>query len=126
MNTLADALNKIKTNERIGRESCLLHSTKFVKSVLSILQREGYIRAFEEQSASGKKFLKVSLANKINDIGVVVPRYPVSKNELLKYESTYLPSKNFGILIYSTSQGMLSSKEIKEKGIGGRLIAYVY
>ncbi|MGC8478660.1 MAG: 30S ribosomal protein S8 [Candidatus Micrarchaeia archaeon] len=126
MDTLADALNKIKTNERIGRESCQLASTKLIKSVLAILQREGYIKDFEEQSGEGKKYLKVALANKINDIGAVKPRYPVGKDELLKYESTYLPSKNFGVLIYSTSQGMMSSKEIKEKGIGGRLIAYVY
>jgi small subunit ribosomal protein S8 len=126
VDTLADALNKIKTNERIGRESCTLLSTKLIKSVLSILQREGYIKSFEEHSIGSKKVLKVNLANKINDINVVKPRYPVRKDELLKYESTYIPSREFGILIYSTSQGLLSSKEIKEKNIGGRLVAYVY
>ncbi|MEM3227488.1 MAG: 30S ribosomal protein S8 [Candidatus Micrarchaeaceae archaeon] len=126
VDTLADALNKIKTNERIGRGSCTIASTRLIKSLLSILQREGYIRSFEEQSSQGRRVIKVNLANKINDIGVVKPRYPVRKSELLKYESTYIPSKDFGMLIYSTSEGLLSGREIKERNIGGRLVAYVY
>ncbi|MCL4553403.1 MAG: 30S ribosomal protein S8 [Candidatus Marsarchaeota archaeon] len=124
--TLAEALNKIKTLERIGRSECTMPSTKLTRAVLSIMQREGYLGSVEEVQAEGRKVLSVKLANKINDIGVVKPRYPVQKGEVLKYEAMYIPSKSFGMLIFSTSEGLLTNREIKEKGIGGRLIAYVY
>ncbi|MEM2568018.1 MAG: 30S ribosomal protein S8, partial [Candidatus Bathyarchaeia archaeon] len=38
----------------------------------------------------------------------------------------FLPSREVGLLIISTPRGVLSHKEAKEKGIGGRLLAYVY
>lgn len=124
--TLADALNKIKTMERIGRSECTLQSTKLTRAILSIMQREGYVGSFEEFKDGRIDMLRIQLANKINAIGVVKPRYPVQKGEVLKYEGMYIPSKSFGILIFSTSEGLLTNREIKEKGIGGRLIAYVY
>jgi small subunit ribosomal protein S8 len=42
------------------------------------------------------------LSNKINSIGVIKPRYSVHKETIQKYESRYIPSKDFGILILTT------------------------
>jgi len=46
--------------------------------------------------------------------------------EYEKWEKRFLPAFDFGLLIVSTSQGVMTHKEAREKGIGGRLIAYVY
>ena len=43
-----------------------------------------------------------------------------------KWESRYLPAKNFGLLILTTTKGILSQDEAKKNGIGGKLLAYVY
>ena len=42
------------------------------------------------------------------------------------WESQYLPAKNFGILIVSTSKGVISHAEARGEGIGGQLLGYVY
>ena len=62
----------------------------------------------------------------INKCGVIKPRLGVKKNNFEKFEKRYLPSKDFGFLIVSTSKGLMVHNEAKEKGVGGNLIAYCY
>ena len=126
MDRFADAINKIKTNERIGRMECELYSTKLLKSVLDVMQKESYVNGFDEHMEGRVKMLKVKLSNRINSIGVIKPRYSIQSNDIQKYESRYIPSRDFGILILSTSKGIMTNKEAKAKNIGGRLLAYVY
>ncbi|MGD0511468.1 MAG: 30S ribosomal protein S8, partial [Candidatus Micrarchaeaceae archaeon] len=99
MDRFADAINKIKTNERIGRIECNVYSTKLLRAVLDVMKRESYINDYEEYTDRRVKMLKVTLSNKINSIGVVKPRYPIQGDAIRKYESRYIPSKDFGILI---------------------------
>ncbi len=126
MDRLADAINTIKTNERIGRRECTLYSTKLIKAVLEVMKKESYIKDFEEFNEKRVSMARVSLSNKINNIGVVKPRYALTKNDIQKYESRYIPSRDFGILILSTPKGIMTNKEAKEQNIGGRLLMYVY
>lgn len=126
MDRFADAINKIKTNERIGRMECELYSTKLLKSVLDVMQKESYVNGFDEHTEGRVKMLTVKLSNRINSIGVIKPRYSIQSNDIQKYESRYIPSRDFGILILSTSKGIMTNKEAKAKNIGGRLLAYVY
>jgi small subunit ribosomal protein S8 len=126
MDRFTDAINQIKTDERIGREGCILDSTKLVKKVLEVMKRENYIKDYEEFTEGKFKKLRVKLANKINKIGVVKPRFAVSYKIIQKYEMRYIPSRDFGILLISTPKGVMTNREIKEARIGGRLIAYVY
>ena len=66
------------------------------------------------------------MQGRINDCGVIKPRYSVQKNELYKFESRYLPAQDFGVLILTTTAGVISHAKAKELGIGGKLLAYVY
>ena len=43
-----------------------------------------------------------------------------------KYEKRYRPSRDMGIMIVSTVEGMVAHDKAKEKKIGGKLIAYCY
>ncbi len=36
---VADAINTIKTNERIGRGACVLESTKFIRAILDVMKK---------------------------------------------------------------------------------------
>lgn len=123
---IADAINTIKTNERIGRAQCVLYSTKLLKSILDVMKREGYIKDYEEFTDGKVLKVRVMLANKINSIGIIKPRNAISARDLQIYEMRYNPSRDFGILVISTSQGLMTNKEAREKNIGGRLIAYMY
>lgn len=123
---LSEAINTIKTNEHIGRQECTIRSTKLVKAVIDAMVRSSYIKSYDEFNERYARMMKLSLSNKINEIGVIKPRLAVTKDEIQQYESRFIPSRDFGILIVSTSQGIFTNREAKEKGVGGRLIAYVF
>ncbi|EET89866.1 MAG: ribosomal protein S8 [Candidatus Micrarchaeum acidiphilum ARMAN-2] len=126
MDRFADVINTIKTNERIGRRECTVYSTGLVKATLDLMKKEKYIEDYSEFSERYVKRLRVVLSNRINGIGVVKPRFSISKNDIQKYEERYIPSKDFGILIISTPKGLMTNKEARAANLGGRLIAYVY
>ncbi len=123
---VADAINTIKTHERIGRAQCTLSSTKFIRAILDVMKKESYIGGYDEFAEGRMRKLRVTLTNRINDIGVIKPRYSVTSKQMQGYEMRYIPSRDFGILIVSTSQGLMTNREAREKNIGGRLVAYMY
>ena len=124
---LANALSTIMNNEVRGKKECLIYpASKLIINVLKTMQKEGYIGNIEyiEDGRGGK--LKVELLGRINKCGVIKPRFPVKKDEFEKWEERYLPARDIGILIVSTSKGVMTHIEAKRQGIGGVLLAYVY
>ncbi|WP_054857333.1 30S ribosomal protein S8 [Vulcanisaeta sp. JCM 16159] len=127
LDVLANALTMIKNAEVRGhREVIIWPSSKLVGNVLRVMQRYGYVGEIEFiEDGRGGKF-KVQLLGKINDVGAIKPRFSVKASELMEWEEKYLPARNVGILILSTSKGVLSHLEARRMNIGGVLIAYVY
>jgi small subunit ribosomal protein S8 len=124
---LANLLSQIVAYEKAGKKELTTKSnSKLVKKILSIMQDNMYIGGFEEQPDSKGSLLKVNLLGRINDVGVVKPRFSVKKGNFEKFEKRYLPAKDFGILVISTPHGMMLHTEAKKKGIGGRLVCYCY
>ncbi|MEM3791192.1 MAG: 30S ribosomal protein S8 [Candidatus Micrarchaeaceae archaeon] len=123
---LSDSMNKIKIYEMRGIGECVLPSTKIIRGVLEVLKNNGYVDSYEEFKDGKFTKLRVKLAKKINEIGTIKPRYAVRIDEYQKFESQYIPSKDFGLLIVSTPKGIMSNREAKEKHVGGKLLAYVY
>jgi len=125
--TLAHAMSAIMNYEKIGRKEIVVHPTsKVMKKVFELLQNSRYLGAAETVTAAKGGYIKVNLLGAINKCGVIKPRFAVSWDEIEKFEKRYLPAKDIGIIIVSTEEGMMTHKEAKEKGKGGRLIAYCY
>ena len=61
-----------------------------------------------------------------NKCGAIRPRYYVKAKDIEKWEKLYLPSRDIGILVISTSKGVMSHREAKQKRVGGSLLAYIY
>lgn len=127
MDTLANALATVKNNETRGKRECIIYpSSKLIVEVLKVMRKAGYIGEVEyiEDGRGGK--LRVQLLGRINDCGVVKPRLSVKRDEYERWKERYLPARDIGLLIVSTSSGVMSHREAEEKGLGGALLAYVY
>ena len=127
INPLSNALaNLFNNEERRKRESIIWPASKLIGRVLRVIQKHGYIGEFEyiDDSRSGK--FKVQLLGRINKCGSVRPHFSVRIDDLEKWEKRYLPSRDVGILIITTSKGVISNKEARELKVGGRLLAYIY
>lgn len=123
---LADCLSTINNTEDVGKDECLVKASNLVLDVLKTIQRKGYIGEFEQiKDGKGGKF-KVKLLGKINKCKIIKPHFSVAKDEFEKWEKRYLPAKGLGVLIVSTSRGIMTHQQAKEEGVGGKLIAYIY
>lgn len=127
MDTLSNGLTAIMNNELRNKRDCVISpASKLLGRVLRVLQLNGYIGEFEfiDDGRAGK--FKVQLLGRVNKCGAIKPRYSVSADGLENWEKKFLPARDVGILVVSTSFGVLSHREAKEKNVGGRLLAYVY
>jgi small subunit ribosomal protein S8 len=68
----------------------------------------------------------VKLLGRINRCGVIKPRFAAKVADLEKWEKRFLPARNFGVLIMSTSRGVMAHSDARSQSIGGQLLAYVY
>jgi small subunit ribosomal protein S8 len=127
MDPLANALSIIKNAEATGKRECTIDpASKIIGNVLKVMQDEGYVGEFEFVDNGKAGMLKVRLIGKINKCGVVKPRFSVGKADMERWEKRYLPARNFGTLILTTSQGVMSHNDAAKRGIGGEILAYVY
>jgi small subunit ribosomal protein S8 len=124
---LNDAMSVMKNASSNGKSECVIQpSSKLIGRVLKVMQDHGYINQFEyvEDGKAGE--FRVMLKGAINNCGVIKPRYSVKKDDLGKYEARFLPAQDFGLLIITTTAGVVTQDRAKELGIGGKLIAFVY
>ncbi len=124
---LANALSTIKNAERKGKVRCIIQpSSKMIGGVLNLLKDRGYVGNYEFVDDGKAGIFQVDLTGNINNCGVIKPRYPIKMNDLERWESRYLPARDFGLLILTTTEGIISHNDARKKGIGGKLLAYVY
>ncbi len=124
---LADALTVLRNAERSNKtEATITPASKLVGRVLKVMQDQGYIGPFEYEDDGRGGLYKISLNGQINNCGVIKPRYAIKKAEFDEWESRYLPARDFGSLIMTTTHGVIDQYKAKEVGTGGRLLAYVY
>jgi len=127
MDPLADAFSRIKNAERAGKREVVIEpASKLIGNVLKVMKEHGYIGDFEfiDDKKAGK--FRVKLLGRINDCNVIKPRFPMKIDESEKWEKRFLPARDFGILILTTSKGVMSHKEAREQRISGSLLGYVY
>ncbi|MBN1544605.1 30S ribosomal protein S8 [Candidatus Woesearchaeota archaeon] len=124
---LSNTMSKILNCEKVGKKECVVKPTsEVIKKVLDILNAEGYLGKYDEVDDGRGRYIRLNLLGNINKCGSIKPRFAVTVDNYEKFEKRFLPSKDFGLLIVSTSQGMMTHYTAKEKNLGGRLIAYCY
>ena len=124
---LADALSHIKNTERVGKMECMIRpASKLIGNVLSVMKEGGYLAEFEFVEDGKAGFFNVKLGGKINDCNAIKPRFYVHMRDFEEWEKRLLPARDFGMLIVTTSKGVMSHAKAIESGVGGQLLAFVY
>jgi len=125
--TIAQALSNILNAEKVAKTFCIVSPySKMLKEIMTIMNDNGYIGSVELIENGRGNMFKVNLIGKVNKCGAIKPRFSVKNDDFEKFEKRYLPAKGFGILIVSTSKGLMTHYQAIEKKLGGKLIAYIY
>lgn len=126
---LADTFTRIRNAQQAKKAFTLVFSTKQVKNVLMVLRNEGYINGFEEfEQRPGINLVKVDL--KYHDgLAVIQHLSRVSRcgNRVYgKIKSLPKAMGGLGILILSTSKGIMSDLEANNINVGGEILGECY
>ncbi len=124
---ISNAMISIKNCDKASKEGCTFRpASNLLGKMLEVMKKNGYIKDFKLIKDGRDNTYVIELNGRINDCKAIKPRHAVKRNDFEKYEKRYLPSKDMGILIVTTPDGVFAHKEVKNKKIGGRLLAYVY
>lgn len=125
---IADMLTRIRNAQRAGLLSVEMSSSKFKLALAKILKREGYVDDVIQHKKGAKVTLEISL-RKIGDNYAISEIKRVSKPGQRNYVGKNKIQKvlnNYGIAIISTSKGIMTNVEAREKGVGGEVICKVW
>jgi len=121
---VADALNMMLNAKKARKESVKINRiSNLLIEILKIMKSQGAVKKYKIDSKN--KAIEVTLGD-FMECKAIKPRFTVGKDEIEKYRRRYLPARNIGVMIISTSKGLMSHTEAQEKGIGGVLISYFY
>ncbi len=120
---LSDTLNQMMNAKRAGLDSVTMKKhSKFIGSVLTLARLKGYVKDFKVTGNT----VEITLGTSLNSCRAIKPRYLVRARDIQKYIRRYLPARDLGVLIISTSKGLMTHQAALEKNIGGSLIAYFF
>jgi len=127
MTDLISALfTTLQNNEMVRNRECIVKASKLVGEVLKVIQRHGYIGAFEYIENGRGGLYKIQLLGRINRSAPIRPYFSVASDEFEEFERRFLPGRGIGVIVVTTPKGVMSHEEAKKLHTGGRLLGYVY
>lgn len=126
---IADMLTRIRNAIIAKHDKVVVPASNMKKAIAQILLDEGYIRAVETKMDDGHEILLVTLKYVNGKESVIRGLKRISKPGLRIYAGKEdLPKVlgGLGIAIISTSQGVMTDKNARAKGIGGEVLAYIW
>lgn len=125
---IADMLTRIRNGLRAGLVSVTMPSSKVKRAIAEVLKAEGYIEDYQVEDAAGTSRLVIRL--KYYEGRPVIERLArVSRPGRRVYRGCKeLPQEigGLGVVIVSTSQGIMTDAQARAAGIGGEVLCRVY
>jgi small subunit ribosomal protein S8 len=131
MDPIANLLSKIKNAALVGKEYVEVSYSKEKEAIMRVLEKEGFVKKVKvfKPKDEPAKGLHIDLAYNDNRLPVIMDLRRVSKPGRRIYrKSTELKSVKggYGLLVVSTSRGIMSGAEARKKRLGGELICEVW
>lgn len=126
---IADMLTRIRNAVRVERSSVEMPTSKVKRGLAEVLKREGYIWDWKEVESKPASQLRIDLKYGPNGERVIKHLKRVSKPGRRVYSgATHLkPILNgLGISILSTSRGVISDREARQRNLGGEVLCELW
>ncbi|MFA9459654.1 30S ribosomal protein S8 [Thiohalorhabdus methylotrophus] len=126
---IADMLTRIRNGQMAEKHSVSMPASKLKTAVARILQEEGFTNGYEEHDeGNGKRTLSVELKY-FNGQPVITHLQRASRPGLRRYAgSDEIPKvlRGLGVVILTTSKGVMTDRQARAENIGGELLCTVY
>ncbi len=125
---IADMLTRIRNASRARHDEVSMPASRTKLAIAEILEKEGFIEGFSEAQAGPRKDITIKLKY-VGKVPVVSGLKRISKPGLRVYASkTEIPRVlgGLGVVIVSTSQGIMTGAQARRGQLGGEVLAYVW
>ncbi len=126
---IADMLTRIRNANNAKHETVDVPASNLKKSIAEILLEEGYIRNYQIVEDGKQGIIRITLKYTANKQKVLRGLRRVSKPGLRIYsncEDMPRVMNGLGIVIVSTSKGVMTDKKARELNVGGEILAFVW
>nr|YP_009939640.1 ribosomal protein S8 [Sibbaldianthe adpressa]YP_009995031.1 ribosomal protein S8 [Sibbaldianthe bifurca]ARD01642.1 ribosomal protein S8 [Sibbaldianthe sericea]QNP09325.1 ribosomal protein S8 [Sibbaldianthe bifurca]QNQ65217.1 ribosomal protein S8 [Sibbaldianthe bifurca]QNV48881.1 ribosomal protein S8 [Sibbaldianthe adpressa]QRF93277.1 ribosomal protein S8 [Sibbaldianthe bifurca] len=130
--TIADIITSIRNADMNEKRTVRIPSTNITENIVKILLREGFIENVRKHQESNNFFLVLTLRHKRNRKGpyrTVLNLKRISRPGLRIYSNYQRIPRilgGMGIVILSTSRGIMTDREARIEGIGGEILCYIW
>ncbi|HPE41381.1 MAG TPA: 30S ribosomal protein S8 [Bacteroidales bacterium] len=131
MNTdpISDYLTRMRNAIAANHKVVEIPTSKIKKEITKILFDQGYILNYKFEDNTNPGTIKIALKyHPTTKQSAISSLKRISKPGLRKYVGVdNMPSvlNGLGIAIISTSHGMMTDKEARQKNVGGEIICYI-
>lgn len=125
---IADMLTRIRNASQMKHSKVTVPASNLKMEVLRVLKEEGYISDYEKVEDGKQGLINITLRY-VDKMRAITGIKRISKPGLRVYaKSDELPKvlNGLGIAIVSTSSGLMTDKEARQKKLGGEIIAFVW
>jgi small subunit ribosomal protein S8 len=127
---ISDMLTRIRNANAAMKDEVVMPSSKQKVALAEILKREGYISDFDVLDVSGpSKQLKIGLKYSDDRQRTISGIKRVSTPGLRVYRAaTEVPRVlgGLGVAVLSTSQGLMTDREARQRNVGGEVMCFVW
>lgn len=126
---IADMLTRVRNANMVRHEKLELPASNIKKEIAEILKREGFIKSVEYIEDDKQGVIRMFLKYGSNNERVITGLKRISKPGLRVYaKADELPKvlNGLGIALVSTSEGVLTDKEARQRNVGGEVLAYIW
>uniref|UniRef100_A0AAU6MY27 Small ribosomal subunit protein uS8c n=1 Tax=Sibbaldia cuneifolia TaxID=3121384 RepID=A0AAU6MY27_9ROSA len=130
--TIADIITSIRNADMNEKRTVRIPSTNITENIVKILLREGFIENVRKHQESNNFFFVLTLRHRRNRKGpsrTVLNLKRISRPGLRIYSNYQRIPRilgGMGIVILSTSRGIMTDREARIEGIGGEILCYIW
>ena len=127
--TIADLLTRIRNAATAKHATVDVPASNVKKAITQILTDEGYVKSFQVIDDGKQGIIRITLKYDENRTPVISGLRRISKPGLRIYSSCADMPKvrgGLGVVIVSTSKGVMTDKKARELNVGGEILAYVW
>jgi small subunit ribosomal protein S8 len=126
---IADYLTRVRNAIRAGHDDVTIPASNVKMEISRILKEQGYIKDFFKKPAPVGESIEVTLKYTEDRKPVILGIERVSRPGRRRYvdhKSVPRVDGGTGTAIVSTSHGVMTGHEARQKGVGGEVVAYVW
>ena len=125
---IADMLTRIRNAAAVGKHEVSMPHSKIKESIAELLKKSGFIKGVSVADATVGKTLTLAITNE-GEASRITEIVRISKPGRREYTgAAEIPTikRGRGVVIVSTSRGLMIGSEAKKAGVGGELICKIY